>query len=79
MFGVIMALYLTGGCLFLVSLVAHVYVRIHLRPGPDSDLEECYYEFEDQHPGYARYTKWLRITTSGAAAGVLLLFLGLVF
>ena len=79
MFGIIMTLYLIGGFLFLVSLVAHVYVRIRLRPGPDSDLEEYHYEFEDQHPDYARYTKWLRVTTSGAAAGVLLLFLGLVF
>lgn len=67
-----------GGSLFLISLAAHLYVRIRLPPGTDSDLDDYYYEFEDEHPEYARYTKWLRITLSGAALGVLLLFLGVV-
>jgi hypothetical protein len=71
-------LYMLGGCLFLISLAAHLYVRIRLAPGAESDLDDYYYEFEDQHPEYARYTKWLRITLSGAALGVLLLFLGVV-
>ena len=75
----IRALYILGGFLFLGSVMAHVYVRVRMRPGQDSDLDDYYHEFEDQHPGYAQYTKWLRITLSGAALGVLLLFLGLVF
>jgi hypothetical protein len=72
-------LYIVGGFLFLASLVAHIYVRARLRPKPDSDLGDYYYEFEEQHPQYALYTKWLRITISGAALGALLLFLGVVF
>jgi len=68
-------LYIAGGLLFLASLAAHVYVRVRLRPKDDSELDNYYYEFEDQHPEYARYTKWLRITLSGAALGILLLFL----
>ncbi len=71
-------IYITGGLLFLMSLIAHVYVRFNLRPRDDSDLDDCYYEFEDEHPGYARYDKWLRITMAGATAGVLLFFLALV-
>jgi len=71
--------YILGGCLFLASAVAHVYVRFRLRPGDDSDLDDYYHEFEDQHPGYARYDKWLRITMAGATSGVLLFFLGIVF
>jgi len=76
---VIVTMYIAGGFLFLGSLAAHVYARVRLRPRDDSDLDDYYHEFEDQHPGYARYTKWLRLTLAGAAAGVLLLFLGVVF
>ena len=68
-------LFLAGGLLFLASVAAHLYVRLRLRPGEDSDLDDYYHEFEDQHPGYARYTKWLQITLGGAALGILLLFL----
>lgn len=70
--------YIFGGLLFLLSLGGHFYARIRLRPGADSDLDEYYCEFEDQHPEYARYTKWLQLTTAGGALGVLLLFLGTV-
>ena len=64
----------TGGILFLISAIGHIYVRIRLRPG-DSELEEYYYEFEDQHPAMVRYTKWSRITFAGAVIGALLVFL----
>jgi len=74
---VIELLYIAGGLLFLISAIAHLAVRIRLRPGDASDLDDYYYEFEDQHPEYARYTRWLRITVGGAALGVLLLFLGI--
>lgn len=72
-------LYLVGGLLFLVSVGAHLYVRLRLRPREDSDLDDYYHEFEDQHPEYARYTKWQQITLGSAAVGILLLFLGAVF
>jgi len=67
--------YIVGGILFLVSAIAHVYVRIRLRPKDEAELDDYYYELEQLHPGYARYTKWLHITLGGAALGVLLLFL----
>jgi len=72
-------LYLAGGFLFLVSALAHIYVRVRLNPKRDPDLDDYYHEFEDQHPGYARYTRWLQITLSGVVLGILLLFLGIVF
>ena len=64
----------TGGILFLISVIGHIYVRVRLKPG-DSELQEYYYEFEDQHPAVIRYTKWSRITFTGAAIGALLVFL----
>lgn len=70
---------MAGGFLFLLSLVAHVCVRVYLRPRSKSDLDGGYYEFEDQHPVYARYTRWLQISLGGAALGVLMMFLGMVF
>ncbi len=69
---------IVGGVLFLVSLAAHFYVRVYLRPRGKSDLDDYYYEFEDQHPQYARYTRWLQISLAGAAVGMLLLFLGVI-
>lgn len=71
-------LYIIAGPLFLISLAAHIYVKWRLRPKDDSDLDDYYYEFEDQHPAYARYIKWSRITFAAACLAVLLLFLAAV-
>jgi hypothetical protein len=67
--------YLIGGPLLLISVAAHTYVRIRLRPKDDSDLDDYYYEFEEQHPAYARYLFWSRITFAAIALATLLLFL----
>lgn len=71
-------LYIIAGPLLLLSVAANVYVRIRLRPGPDSDLDDYYYEFEDTHPDYAKYTKWSKITFSAIVIAVLLLFIAAV-
>jgi hypothetical protein len=70
-------LYIVAGPLFVISFVGHIIVRLRLRPKDDSDLDDYYHEFEDQHPGYARYTKWSRITFGAATIAALLLFLAL--
>ena len=70
--------YIIAGPLLLISVVAHVYVRIRLRPKDDSDLDDYYYEFEDQHPALAKYTKWSKITFTAIALATLLLFVALV-
>ena len=67
-----------AGPLFVMSLAAHIYVKLRLRPKDDSDLDDYYYEFEDQHPAMARYTKWSRITFTAATIAALLLFLAFV-
>jgi hypothetical protein len=61
--------------LFIISLVAHIYVKLRLRPKEGSDLDDFYCEFEDQHPGYAKYTKWSKITFTAVAISMLLLLL----
>lgn len=66
-----------GAVLFLVSVVAHVIVRRRMRPSFDSDLDDYYYEFEEEHPGYARYLKWSRITFAVAIIATLMLFVAL--
>ena len=71
-------LYIISGPLFLISLAAHLYIKLRLRPKDNSDLDDYYHEFEDQHPGYARYTKWSKITFSAAVIAVLLLFIAAV-
>lgn len=78
-------LYIIAGPLFLISIAAHFYVKIRLRPPweslrtkENSDLEDYYYEFEDQHPEFANYVKWSRITFIAAVVGALLLFIAAV-
>ena len=63
---------------FLVSVLGHICVKVRMRPGEDSGLDDYYHEFEDQHPGLAKYAKWSKITLAGAVIGALGLFLGLV-
>ncbi len=64
-----------AGPLFLISFAAHLYVKVRLRPKNDSDFEDYYHEFEYRHPGFARYTKWSKITFIATVIAVLLLFL----
>ena len=71
-------LYILAGPLFLISIAGYIYVKLRLNPKEDSDLDDYYYEFEDQHPAFARYTKWSRITFTVAVIAALLLFLALV-
>jgi len=72
-------LYIIAGPLFLISIAAHFYVKLRLRPREDPDSQDdYYYEFEDRQPDVARYNKWSRITFTAAAVGVLLLFIAAV-
>lgn len=71
-------LYAVAGPLFLISIAAHFYVRLKLRPKEDPELEDVYYEFEDEQPDVARYARWSKITFAAAALAVLLLFIATV-
>ena len=73
----VIILYIIAGGLLILSVTAHIYVRVRLRPR-DSELDDYYYEFEDQHPEVARYNKWTKITFTGITIAVLLLFLAVV-
>ena len=72
-------LYIIAGPLFLISIAAHFYVKLRLRPkeNPDSE-DDFYYEFEDRQPDVARYNKWSRITFAVATVGVLLMFIAMI-
>ena len=72
-------LYIIAGPLFLISLVAYLFVHIRMRPKAGDDWEDYYHEIEDQHPDVACYNKWSKITFTAAAIAALLLFLALVF
>ena len=71
-------LYIIAGPLFLISIAAHLYVKVRLRPKEDLGLEDYYHEFEEQQPDFAKYVKWSRITFIAAVAGALLLFIAAV-
>jgi hypothetical protein len=71
-------LWIVAGPLFVISLIAYIYVKLRLRPKEDSDLDDYYYEFEDQHPGLAKYTKWSSITFTAVVISMLLLFIAAI-
>ena len=62
--------------MLLVSIAGHIYVKLKLKP--TDDLDDYHYEFEDSHPGLARYEKWCRITFTGVIVGMLGMFLAIV-
>ena len=65
--------------LFLISIIGYIAVQLRLHPKEDSDLDDYYHEFEEQHPGYARYLKWSKITLTGAVIAAMILLLNRVF
>ncbi len=67
-----------GSLLFLVSIAAHIYVKLKLSPKQGSDFDEIYWEFEDTHPGFARYNRLSQITFTGMVLGAILLFLAVI-
>lgn len=63
--------------IFLLAIIAHIIVKLKLRPKDDSDFDEYHYEFEDHFPGFEKYTKWSRITFTTAVISALLLFIAI--
>ncbi len=59
--------------LFLISICAYIYVQLRFKPKYDDDLDEYYHEFEDQHPGLAKYNKYSQITFTVAVIAALAL------
>jgi len=72
-------LIILGSILFFISTAAHIYVRFKFRPKQDSNFDEIYWEFEDTHPGFAKYKRLSQATFTGIVIGTLMLFLSLVF
>jgi len=70
-------LLIIAGPVFIVAIIARLWVWAFMRPKRDSDIDDYYHEFEDQHPDYARYAKWSRITYTAAIISALLLFLAI--
>ena len=72
-------LIIIGSLFFIVSFVAHIYVKLKLRPGQTGDFDDIYWEFEDTCPGFARYSRLSQIAFAGMVFGAILLLLALVF
>ncbi len=65
-----------SGLLFVVSLVAYIIIRATMKPRVE-DLDDYYYEFEDQHPKVVRYESYKRVVITLAAIATLLLFVSM--
>jgi hypothetical protein len=68
-------LYIIAGPLFLISLAAHLFVKLRLRPKDNSDFDDYCHKFENRHPDLTRYNKFSRLTFASAVIAALLLFL----
>ena len=65
-----------SGLLFVVSLVAYIIIRATMKPRIE-DLDDYYYEFEDQHPKVVKYESYKRVAITLAAISMLLLFISI--
>ena len=63
-----------GVLLFLAGVIGYIYVRFKYKPMIAKELEDYYYEFEDQHPGLQKYDKLSSLAMITTTVGVLLLF-----
>ena len=75
-------LIIIAGTLFVLSLGAHIYVKLCMRPEKDTDredyYEDYYYEVEEADPVLARYNKWSRVTFAAAVIAALMLFIAVM-
>jgi hypothetical protein len=71
-------LFIIGGLLLVISVISYFAVRIYLKPDFDEELDDYYFELEEQHPGYAAYLKWSRTAFGGITVAVLLIFLAAI-
>ena len=71
-------LILISGPLFLLSILGRLYLFFAKRPGRHADLDDYYYEFEDQHPAAQRYERYCRLTFTGAVISAVFLFAAMV-
>ena len=67
-----------GSLLFIVSVIAHIYIKLKLRPKQDSDFDEIYWEFEDTHAGFSRYDKLSQITFTAMVFGAIILLIAVI-
>jgi hypothetical protein len=56
----------------------YAITKIYLKPKFEDDIDDYYYELEEQHPDYARYLKYSRIAFASLAAAVLMMFLAMM-
>lgn len=65
---------IAGIIVFTVSFVAYFYVRAKYKPRFDDELDDVYWEFEEQHPDYAKYQQYSNIAFVAACIGAIMLF-----
>jgi hypothetical protein len=64
-----------GVLLLLGGFISFIYIRINLKPNYIKNLDDYYYEFEDQHPGLQKYDRLSSLAKITIAIGVLFLFI----
>jgi len=62
-----------AGPLFIISIAVNIIIWVKMRKNL-TDLEDYYWEFEDQHPTYQRYQKLRNISFIISATSVLAIF-----
>lgn len=70
------ALLLIGCPMFALSMTYYIYVKIKQKP--KEDLDDYYYEFENQHPDLDKYYRKTTIAFTIAIISMLMVFLAVI-
>ena len=71
-------LYIIGCPFFVLSIIAYIFIQLKIQPKGNPELDDCYYEFENLDPAYARYLKWSKIALTSAVIAVLMIFVAVI-
>ena len=59
---------------FFIAAVSHIIIRIKLNTKNNPDIDDYYYEFEEQEPKLAAYQKYTSITLGIMIVSVIVVF-----
>jgi len=71
-------LILISAPVFMMAAVVHIIIKVRLNTKNNPDIDDYYYEFEEQEPKLAAYKKYTSITFTIMIVAALLLFLAIM-
>lgn len=67
-------IYMISGPVFLISMIAHLYLQFVYKPKVDRRIDDSHFEFEDNDPLVQKYHRYSRLTFMTAAVSAAVMF-----